>query len=291
MKANTKQTKSRKHGKRQSVSSKFTENEAEPVKLSTNEAETATYDPTMTDTRAAQLKRAVSYGTGVITTAFGVGLFGSELSRIESLPQNLQNDLYLSLLAAVTLLTAGWIVVANKELGIMCEFLHPADYHFPDENLTAFAIALSLVVLLYTCRNPLWFGVSYSIYTALNLVGSLDLREQMKKAIPKSSVRLERARSTLGEAAYSTYRDALNLLNGYYIKQPNVWRVAATLVLACAGLICSLFGAKFANISVNISAYIIYLSSVVCIEGGVAFFWRAQLYRRIRPLAVAKYET
>ena len=112
----------------------------------------------------------------------------------------------------------------------------------------------------------------------------------MNKAIPKSRIRLENAHNTLDESAYSTYRDALDLLHAYYVKQPNVPRVAASLILAFSGLICAFFGVRLVSLKLNIAAYVIYLLSVVCVEGGVAFYWRAKLYSRIRPLAAAKYE-
>ncbi|WP_348262866.1 hypothetical protein P8935_24125 [Telmatobacter sp. DSM 110680] len=98
-----------------------------------------------------------------------------------SLPRELNNELYLVLLAVATLLTAGWIFVANKEFDIMCNFLDPLEYRIPDETFIGMAIAAALTILLFTARNPLWFGVSYSVYMLLSVLGWKRVQDSTKR--------------------------------------------------------------------------------------------------------------
>ena len=245
-----------------------------------------TYDPSSLTPRTARLRRALSLGTRVVAGVVGIGFFKSEVQRIESLPPDITNRLYLALLAATLLLTAGWILVGDKELGILCEWLDPKAYEPPDETLVILGIAVALILLFFAARNAVWFGVTYSVYTAINLAAVIHFRKQMVDAIAKSRVRLDEE----SPKDASLYRAAIDLIEAYYLKRPNTARVAGTLVLALSGLSLSIIFRRGNHANLDAYSYITYLLSVLLLEGAVAFLWRAKLYAGIHPLAVSKRE-
>jgi hypothetical protein len=244
------------------------------------------YDPRILKGRAAKLRSSLKWGARAIASVVGLGFFRSEVQRIESLPYDLTNYLYLTLLASTLLLTAGWVAVGHKELGIICDWLDPDSYTPPDETLAVWSLAGALAFLFFAARNPLWFGISYFLYTAINLIAVIYFRKQMNSAIGGSRKRLQRECPPNGPL----YLDAVNLLDSYYLQRPNIERVAATLVLALGGLILSA-APRLGNVrSLSIYAYLLYLFSIIVLEGAVAFFWRWKLYAGIRPLTVARDE-
>src|SRR5258708_4898895 len=232
------------------------------------------------------MRQAVDWSTKLVVGVVGVGLFKSEVERIRARRRDMTNELYLGLLAATLLLTAGWILVSHKELSILCEWLDPKDYPPPDERAVGLVIAGALSVLFFASRSPLWFGVSYSVYTALNLAAVIHLKHQMVTALRGSRIRLDEERPVGAEF----YRAAIDKLEVHYVRRPNVLRVGATLCLGLAGLALSIVARNGAHERLNAYAYVLYLTSLVVFEGFVMFFWRAQLYAGVKPLAVAKYE-
>jgi hypothetical protein len=216
----------------------------------------------------------------------GAGFFKSEVERVRALPRDIANELYLALLAATLLLTVGWSLVSHKELSILCEWLDPKDYQPPDESLVGFGIAAALSVLFFASRSPLWFGISYSVYAAINLAAVIHLKNQMVTATHGSRQRLE---DEPPEGA-QLYQEAIDLLDLHYVKRPNVLRVATILVLAVTGLTLSILSKDGVHPRLNTYAYLVYLTSLVVLEGLVMFVWRAKLYSGVKPLAVARYE-
>src|SRR5258708_18764596 len=93
------------------------------------------------------MRQAVDWSTKLVVGVVGVGLFKSEVERIRALPRDMNNELYLGLLAATLLLTAGWILVSHKELNILCEWLHTKDYPPPYQRAHSLYIAAAMYVL------------------------------------------------------------------------------------------------------------------------------------------------
>jgi hypothetical protein len=244
------------------------------------------YLPEKNIKRGAPIRRTIDWSTKLILGVVGIGLFRSELMRIASLPYSLDNELYLALLASTALLTAGWIIVANKEFDIMCEFLDPEDYKPPDEIVTGLVVAATLTVLLYTSRNPIWFGISYVVYAGLSIYAWWVVGFQMKTAIAKTHSRLDK--DPKSDAPF--IREALELLSSYYVKQPNIPRLVGCLILGVVGLGLAVFGQSKADMLLNEIAYVCFLLSIIGLEGGVAFYWRSKLYRGIGSLEIAKQE-
>ena len=244
------------------------------------------YSTAATERRAVNIRHAIDYGTKLILTVVGIGMFRSELLRIMSLPRMLNNELYLVLLFAAALLTAGWIFVANKEFEIMCDFLDPLAYEIPNEMYVGLAIAAALTILLYTARNPVWFGVSYSAYMLLSVLGWSRAKRDMDKAIKASREKLEDEPKKMRDL----YGGALNILYSYYVRQANLPRVWASFVLGVSGLIFSLLAVKLGQTIFNTVAYVIFIFSILVLEGGLAFYWRFKLYSQVRPFETAKHD-
>jgi hypothetical protein len=224
---------------------------------------TMVYSTEQTPKRAAPIRRTIDYGTKVILLVVGVGLFRTEILRIASLPWELDNVLYLVLLGAVALLTVGWIFVSNKELDIMCDFLAPLEYRIPDENFIGIAIAIALTILLYTSRNPLWFGISYSIYMLLSVSFWKRGITDVDKAIKGSRKLLQRESKQKREI----YEGALDVIEAYYVRQRNMPRVWASLFLGLVGLILAILAVTLDRKLLNTIAYNVYIISIVGLEG------------------------
>ena len=232
------------------------------------------YLPKKFEPRVTPLRRSLTWGMGFIGTVLGLSIFKTELDRILSLPRNTTGILYLSLFAATLLLTAGWMAVSHKELNILCEWLDPEEYEPPDGMLVGLAVAAALLTLLFAARSAFWFGLAYSIYTAINVIAVLYLARQLTRAIALSQSKLHQE---TGETA-TIYRQALGELHSYYLSKRNLLRVTATLVLAVTGLILSYFARRSATGRLEIYAYSVYLTSIMVLEGALAFLWRARLY-------------
>jgi hypothetical protein len=244
------------------------------------------YSTADTGKRADHIRRVIEWGTKLILGVVGINLFRTEFLRVIALPREFNNQLYLVLLAATTLLTAGWIFVANKEFEIMCEFLDPNQ--MPSETLNWMAgigIAGSLTILLYTARNPLWFGISYSAYMLLSVFGWKRVTSVMDGAIRESRQNL------LGESKQKrqVYLRALDLLDSYYVRQANLPRVWTSLGLGLAGLIFSILGMSLVRTTLNTVAYFTFILSVLVFEVGLASKWRYRLYTQMHPVRNDKY--
>ncbi len=244
------------------------------------------YSTVATKRRAGQIHRTIDYGTKLILMIVGIGLYRSEFRRIVALPHELNNELYLVLLTAASLLTAGWIFVANREFDIMCDFLDPLEYEIPSETFIGLSIAGALSVLLYTARNPLWFGISYSIYMLISVVGWKRAIREMGFAIKGSRKNLEGEPKQKREI----YGTALDVLEAYYVRQRNMPRVWTSFALGLAGFTCSIVASALGRPNLSAVAYLIFIVSIVLLEGGVAFYWRFKFYTQVRPLETAKHD-
>jgi hypothetical protein len=244
------------------------------------------YDTSQAQRRGAGIRRTIGLGTKVILGLVGLGLFRSEVVRIASLPKSLNNELYLVLLGVTALLTAGWILVANKEFDIMCNFLDPKDYEVPDENIVGLGIALILSALLFASRDALWFGACYSAYIALSLLAWWRARNEIGAAIEASRKRLLDETDPVPGFLFR----ALDLLDRYYVKRYQLTRLGISLALGLIGFGLSIFAVEWGERSLISGAYVLYIISIAAFEGGVAFYWRYVLYSGIKPLDAAKHE-
>ena len=244
------------------------------------------YSTAATERRAIDIRHAIDYGTKLILMVVGIGLFRTELLRIISLPRELNNELYLVLLAAAALLTVGWIFVANKEFEIMCDFLDPLEYEMPSEIFVGMVIAAALTILLYTARNPLWFGVSYSAYMLLSVFGWTRVKGEMDKAINGSRQKLQDE----PKKKRDIYGGALDILHSYYVRQANLPRVWTSFALAVLGLMFSLLALTLGRDIFNTVAYVTFILSILALEGGLAFYWRFKFYAQVRPFETAKHD-
>src|SRR5580704_3445571 len=232
------------------------------------------YLPKKLEERATHLRNAIYWSTTGVVAVVGAGFFRSEVERVTALPHDIANNLYLTLLAACLLLTVGWSLVSDKELTILCEWLDPKDYKPPDERLVGFGITVALSILFFASRSPLWFGISYSAYAAINLGAVIHLKHQMVAAARGSRRRLKDE----PPAGAQLYEQAIDLLELHYVKRPNVLRVGTTLALGAMGLALSIVAKDGVHSRLNIYAYLVYLASLIVLEGLVMFVWRAKLY-------------
>jgi len=235
--------------------------------------------------RASRIKRAVTWGTDLVLGVVGLGFLKSEIQRISALPHDINNYAYIGLLVAVLLLMGGWILVAHKESDIIGEWLDPLGYTPPDEMLVALGFALILVALVYASRNAVAFGIVYSVYAMGNLFAVIHLRRQMEVIIGGSRKQLAEEPPETAP----TWEKAIDVLDTFYLKRPNIERVAGTLVFGVVGLVLSLRARCAPDGKLELYAFFVYSASVVLLEGVVMFFWRGKFYGGIRRVETEWY--
>jgi len=145
---------------------------------------------------------------------------------------------------------------------------------------------VALVSLLFASRNPVFFGVSYSVYTGLNLLAARHLSTELVTVFKASWKRLSSSNSDTREV----YEQALRALEAYYVARPNIFRVALTFVLSVVGLAISIYGRVSGRRYLDAVSYGVYVTSVLVLELILIFWWRQSLYQSLRPLNAALYE-
>ncbi len=241
------------------------------------------YSTRRTSERAVQMRRTIGYGKNIIGGVVVAAYIQTQASGIFAHPYNLNHILYLVLLVATGLLTYGWIFVTNRELDILCQFLDPVEYLMPSETAMGISTALALTILLYTAREPLWFGASYSAYMLLSVIFWKHGLAEIDKAIRGSRKHL----NDESDRRRNVYGGALDLLHSYYVRQPNMRRLYVSLVLGLAGLALSILALKYVPARLQTIAYVAYIVSVLGFEVGLASYWRFKLYRTAVPFEMA----
>jgi uncharacterized membrane protein YphA (DoxX/SURF4 family) len=238
-----------------------------------------------------KLPEAYGIGVKVIMAVFSGGFIISELQRIQKLGASPVNVAYLGLLAATALLVGGWIVFLKKDLDVLESWLDPVGYEPPEETLVSVGLAIVLASLLLTARYVRLFGIVYVLYTAGNLVASRHLRRQSLDAILSSRKWLDEDRNK-PELAVSVaiYDRALDALERFLLRRPNLLRIATCLGLAALGLVFAAYGHTARRQSAELIAYGIYIASIIGPDLGVMMGWRLSLFGALRPLEAARYE-
>jgi hypothetical protein len=231
--------------------------------------------------RVTEIRRAIVWGQGAISAALGLGLLSTEIKRILSLPPQLSDLLYLALLIAIGIKVALWIWVSQKELALFCQWLDPQDYEPPEETLIIIGFAIVLTILLYTARSPVGFGVAYTVYSVVNVLGWRHIRGEVETAITKSRLRLKEETS---EQA-GIIDQALAVMEGYYVAAPHILRSTLGLILAVTGLAISTYGWLRHSQTATGSAYLIYIFDTLIIEEVGTMRLRLALYSGLRPLS------
>jgi uncharacterized membrane protein YphA (DoxX/SURF4 family) len=215
----------------------------------------------------------------------------SELERIHKLGASAMNIAYLVLLAAAVLLVGGWIVFLKKDINALANWLDPVGYRPPEETLVSFALAVVLASLLLTARYVRLFGIVYVLYTTGNLIASAHLRREASVAIRGSRKRLDEHRNNPDlSPSVAIYDRALDALEQFLLRRPNLLRIAICVCLAALGLVFAVYGHAASRESAKLVAYAIYTASIIGPDIAIMMSWRLSLLAALRPLEADLYE-
>jgi hypothetical protein len=245
------------------------------------------YEPGDLEKRVKEIRKSIVWGQGAITFALGLGLLSTEIKKILSLPHQLSDVLYLALLIAIGIKVALWIWVSQKELALFCQWLDPEDYEPPDETIIIVGFAVVLAILLYAARNPIVFGVAYTVYSVANVLGWIHVRGEIGTAVTKSRLRLKEEKPS--EQA-GIIEQALALIERYYVRAPHIARSSLGLILAITGLAISTYGGLRHNQTATEAAYLVYIFDTLIIEELGTMRLRLAFYAGLRPLSAKVHD-
>jgi hypothetical protein len=117
-------------------------------------------DPARSVKRTKQLVNARKWGIGLITSVIGVGLLVSEVRRLTNEPLDFMDYGYIALFFFTGGLIFSWIWSTERELDLLFEWADPEKYEPPSgivETLMILVLALLVVLLLFSSRNPLLY--------------------------------------------------------------------------------------------------------------------------------------
>jgi hypothetical protein len=236
--------------------------------------------------RFESLRTTRSLAVKLIATAVGLTFFVSEVKKLLNSSPGLLDYLYLALLACLGVKVATWILISERELKFISQWLDPKDYEPPTETATILALAVTLTALILTARNLVLFGICYVLYSVGNLYGWWRLQHELQIAIPKTLNRLKDEKPGIAEIR----RKALEAMTAYYLKPPHVLRSAITLIAALVTLSVAGFARLRHSQPATVAAYILCIFDLLFVEEAWVGYWRVKFYSAMRPIYAAEYE-
>ena len=217
-----------------------------------------------------QIIFARKLGASLIAASFGIGFFLSELRRVRASLSDPLTCAYLALFSLVLILVFLWIWATQKELDILLEWLDPKHY-LPPSGLKEPAMILGLgallVALLYSSRNPFWFGVIFTSYSICVPIATRYLNLQISQAVSGSRERLaEDLRNDALKEAALLYTQGVNEVERYFLKTPQMWRFFLIATSAAIGTILAILWKTGSGDSFGVAAYVILLLTIVVSE-------------------------
>jgi len=229
-----------------------------------------TYTPGRLRNKSKEITNARNWGIGLITAAFGIGFFLSELQRMRDLQADPLNYAYIVLL----LLTGGliflWIWATQRELDLLFEWLDPERYVPPSslkETVLILFCALALVALLYAARDPLVYAVVFTVYSGGSMFAGVYRDSEIKQAIERS---LNRLSNDLDDPVMSErtrlYLAAVHTLKSYFIERPMLRRGYICTTASVAGLVIALNWRIHGLPLLGLLAYVLFILLIVISE-------------------------
>lgn len=253
-------------------------------------------DSTLMRDRAKDIINARNWAIGVITTVLGIGMFISEVDRIRQIQADVMNYAYLGLFAVTALLVFFWIWASQKELDMLFEWLDPKHYEPPStiiETILILIFGFFLVALMFTSRNPVWYGVAFSAYSLILLpAGGVYMERLIGEAIDRSRERVrdkDNARDV--DRCASLYSQGIDIIDKYYRGRPVKMRLAIIFAASLCGLMFAVLWRRTGIKAFGLTAYGLYIATILISEA-VITQWRIVRDSALRPLAadIREYE-
>lgn len=243
-----------------------------------------TYQPGLKPETSALLE-ARNWAVGIVASIFAMGMFISELNRIKETLSNPLTIGYLILFVTCVLLIFIWIWCTGKELDICFSWLDPERYQPPSsfKEIAMIVIeSLILILLFFTSRNPLWFGIIFSIYGFTILFTDRYARKEIHKAILQSRKHLEKE-NEMEKDVQMHYLRGIDIISHYFDTRPHFQRHLITFLLGILGLSLGIIW-KITNTALyGEIAYIIFILSIWIPESILAF-WRIERDNGLREI-------
>ena len=245
------------------------------------------YRPNMETSRSAKsIRQARQWGVGIITTSAGIGMMLSEIQRVKASINSPLTLSYLTLFAITGVLILLWIWATSKELDLCFEWLDPERYSPPSslkETIMIAGIGIILGLLLFAARDPLYYGIVFTLYSAFVTYAYYYTKTEILQAIEASRRRLDAETGGDQAALGSEYRKGVDVLEKFFILRPQTMRHIIILFTSglgmSFGLIWKLLGKEvFGILSYGILGITIVVSEIVIAK------WRLDRDGALRPI-------
>lgn len=222
-------------------------------------------------------KWAARIGGGLLGL-LGTLIVGPDVLRVLALPSSTSNLLFLILFAMQGLFIILWILVTERELLLMAQWLDPVDYEPPSgqtQMIESVGIAVFLVAMLVATRNPLWYGAMFLLYSTVDFIGGRYFNAQLRKAIDGSEAHLKAVEDTMNSDVASTYHSALDVIASYWLKprRPRARRHVFLLTFGAVGLLLAIGWKTYGNDRLRSAAYLVFIVNLLVSEV-VIWRWR-----------------
>ena len=150
------------------------------------------------------------------------------------------------------------------------------------------ALACVLIVLLYTTRDPLWFGVAFAVYSIFLPLATMYLNRQIVQAVAGSRERIQDDIRQVGEKDVVTaavlYQEGVNEVESYFLKLPQMTRFWLIAMFSVIGTIVAAIWKIQGDRIVGVAAYVIFLLTIIVSEA-VILGWRMRRDQRLHAIA------
>lgn len=245
------------------------------------------YEPGRLRQKSKDIVNARNWGIGIITTLLGIGFFISEIKRIQALHFDPMDYAYIALLLLTGIFIFLWIWATQKELDLLFDWLDPEYYAPPSsirETILILFYGLALTALLFSSRDPMLYGIVFSVYSATLIPCTIYFKKEVARAVDRSKLRIDCDLNSPDIANKARlYLAGVDVLKGYFLDRPMIWRHWAILGVSIFGVVIAIYwklsGNKFAGtVSYGIFFIVILLSEVVIAR------WRCIRDDRLRQI-------
>lgn len=245
------------------------------------------YVPGRMRSRSKDIVYARNWGVSATTGLLGLGLVVSEVSRIRDLPPDTLNFAYLAALGLTGVLIFLWIWATQHELDLLFDWLDPDRYTPPSSILeTVLIVFMGLVLsaMFLSARDPLWYGLIFVTYSAIQIPAGRYTYAQITEAIERSKLRLASDRSDpAADEGLAIYQNGVAILEAYFVRRPLVARCVGILLGSLGGL-CLAVAWKATGVKwLATASYLLYFVTIVGSEYLIAS-WRFTRDGRLRDV-------
>lgn len=146
-------------------------------------------------------------------------------------------------------------------------------------------LGVALVGLLFTSRDPMWYGILFSAYTAASIPINRYTNSEINIVIAKSRERLKVDLDSEDVSEMAVLRGrAVDVLEAYFIGRPTNARLCFVLAVSvCGAILAGLWRATGAY-TLGLASYLVFILTIVASEAVIAS-WRMARDYALRPLS------